>query len=247
MTIGGVIPDFNEESSVGLVVADLLALEGEDGLFLDDLVVCNNGSTDDTKHVAESAGARVVTEMERGYGAACLKGIAALRPVDVVLFIDADRSDVAAEAIDLVAAVAAGADLVIGSRVLGRAERGALTPQQRFGNWLAALLIRLLWGHRTTDLGPFRAIRREALEQIGMTDRNYGWTVEMQVKAIQAGLRVHEIPADYWKRIGVSKVSGTVRGTFGAGTKILGTIGKLWLLEKIGRGSRADNIEREER
>jgi len=236
MTVAGVIPAYNEEPSIGEVVRGFLRLPGDGGRpLLDDLVVCNNGSTDDTKQMATAAGARVVTEPERGYGAACLRAIAALGDADVVLFADADRSDVPEEAERLLEAIAGGADLVIGSRVLGRAEAGALTPQQRFGNRLAAFLIRRLWKHETTDLGPFRAIRRDALTRIGMKDRNYGWTVEMQVKTIQAGLRVVEVPADYRRRVGVSKVSGTIRGTIGAGVKILGTIGILWARERLKR------------
>ncbi len=228
--IGGVIPALNEERSVGLVVSDFLGLRGDhDSPLLDDLVVCDNASTDDTANVAESSGARVVPEPERGYGAACLAALSALEDVDVILFADADRSDQPDEAYALLDRIAGGADLVIGSRVLGHAEKGALTPPQRFGNWLAAMLIRSLWGHHTTDLGPFRAVRSEALAKIGMKDRDYGWTVEMQVRAIQCGLQVVEIPVTYRKRIGTSKISGTFKGTVLAGWKILSTIGRLRL------------------
>ncbi len=227
LRVGCVIPAFNEAPSVGLVVSDLLGLAGERGeKMIDDLVVCDNGSTDGTGDVAVRAGARVVREERRGYGSACLAGIATLDEVDVVLFADADRSDVAAEAIDLLDGIAGGADLVIGSRVLGRAEPGALTAQQRFGNRLAAFLIRLIWKENATDLGPFRAMRRDSLEIICMEDRDYGWTVEMQVKAYRHGMKVIEVPATYRKRIGKSKISGTVKGTLLAGYKILGTIAK---------------------
>ena len=199
---------------------------------IDEIVVCDNASTDRTAAMAAEAGARVVTETGRGYGSACLAGIAALSTVDIVLFADADRSDAAEEATGLVSAVADGADLAIGSRALGIAEPGALTPQQRFGNALASALIRGIWRHHTTDLGPFRAIRRDALDKLGMRDRTYGWTVEMQVKAIQVGMKVVEIPVSYRRRIGVSKISGTVKGTIGAGVKILGMIAVLWWKDK---------------
>ena len=234
--VGCVIPAFNEEASVGLVVGDLLALEGDGGApMIDDLVVCDNASSDRTGDVAAGAGARVVREKRRGYGSACIAAIAALGEVDVVLFADADRSDVAEESYLLLDALRAGADLVIGSRVLGTPEKGALTPQQRFGNDLAALLIRLIWKHRTTDLGPFRAIRRSALEAIGMKDRDFGWTVEMQVQAVRHGMTVTEVPATYRKRIGKSKISGTVTGTVLAGYKILTTIGRLALRGRVKR------------
>lgn len=209
---------------------DLLALEGDGGApLLDDLVVCDNASDDRTGEVAQGAGARVVREMRKGYGSACLKAIAALQDVDVVLFADADRSDLAREAVLLLDAIEEGADLAIGSRVLGHPEKGALTPQQRFGNDLAAFLIRLIWKHQTTDLGPFRAIRRTSLETIGMEDPDFGWTVEMQVQALRHHMTVVEVPATYRRRIGKSKISGTVRGTIMAGYKILATIGKLAL------------------
>lgn len=235
--IGCVIPAFDEEESVGLVVRDLLALEGEEGApLIDDLVVCDNASRDRTGERAAAAGARVVREERQGYGSACLAGIAALGDVDVVLFADADRSDVPGEAPSLLDAVADGADLAVGSRVLGTPEKGALTPQQRIGNDVAAFLIRLIWKHRTTDLGPFRAIRRDSLDEIDMQDRDFGWTVEMQVQALRHGMAVVEVPATYRRRIGKSKISGTVRGTVLAGWKILSTIGKLAL-----RGRKARN------
>lgn len=226
-----VIPAFNESQSVGLVVRDFLAVPGDEGPALDEVIVCDNNSTDGTADVARAAGARVVSETRQGYGSACLKAIASLSEgCEIVLFADADRSDDPAETPLLLEAITqGGADLVIGSRVLGRAERGALTPQQEFGNRLAAFLIRLFWKHETTDLGPFRAITRQALAEIGMRDPDYGWTVEMQVKAIQAGLRVVEVPATYRRRIGQSKISGTLKGTVLAGYKILGTIGVLAL------------------
>ncbi len=171
---------------------------------------------------------RLVREDRRGYGSACLAGVRALEasPPDVLVFLDADYSDHPEEMPALVAAVEAGADLVIGSRVLGRPEPGALMPQARLGNALACLLIRLLYGRRYTDLGPFRAIRWEAYRRLGMRDTGFGWTCEMQVKAVRKGLRIRELPVSYRRRVGVSKISGTVSGTIRAGLKILWTIAR---------------------
>ena len=150
-----------------------------------------------------------------------------LRDADVIVFIDGDYSDYPEDMAELVAPITSGnCDLVLGSRVLGVREAGALTPQQHFGNWLATSLIRLIWGARFTDLGPFRAISRTALDRLAMADRNYGWTVEMQVKAAEAGLRTCEVPVRYRRRIGVSKVSGTIKGSVKAGIKILSVIGR---------------------
>jgi glycosyltransferase involved in cell wall biosynthesis len=215
-----IIPALNEEQSVGSVVTGL-SNAGIDGLKV--IIVVDNGSTDGTAKMARAAGAIVVTEPERGYGAACLAGIAALPDdSDIVLFADADASDVPEDAARLVAAVARGdADMVIGSRMLGNVEPGAMTWPQRFGNWLAPALIRLIWGVRFTDLGPLRAIRRSALERLDMVDRNFGWTIEMQVRAAKLGLESTELPVRYRRRIGISKISGTISGVFGAGTKIL--------------------------
>jgi len=221
--VAAVIPALNEADSIGLVLADLPRS------VVERVVVCDNGSVDATASVARAAGALVVEEPRRGYGAACLKGLAALEsdPPDVVLFLDADRSDDAGEASALLAPILDGtADFVIGSRALGGAEPGSLTPAQRFGNRLAAALLRALYGVPATDLGPFRAIRWESLRALGMRDRDFGWTVEMQVKAARHGLRTLEVPVRYRRRAGnsPSKISGTVKGTILAGTKILGTI-----------------------
>jgi hypothetical protein len=215
-----IIPALNEEQSVGGVVAGL-SNAGIDGLKV--IIVVDNGSTDDTAKMASAAGALVVHQPERGYGAACLAGIAALPDdINIVLFADADASDVPEDAARLVDAVARGrADMVIGSRMLGNIEPGAMTWPQRFGNWLAPALIRLIWGVRFTDLGPLRAIRRSALERLDMVDRNFGWTIEMQVRAAKLGMTSIELPVSYRKRIGVSKISGTISGVIGAGTKIL--------------------------
>lgn len=225
--ITAVIPALNEERSIGLVISDLkdTARKAKLQLFI---IVCDNGSTDQTAPVARKAGALVVQEPERGYGAACLRALAHLpAETEIVLFIDADYSDFPGEFPLLVRPIAEGrADLVIGSRTtLGAVrERGALTVQQRFGNWLATLLIRLLYGVRYTDLGPFRAISAHALHSLDMRDRNFGWTVEMQIKAARLRLRSEEVPVSYRRRIGVSKISGTIRGTVMAGTIILSTI-----------------------
>ena len=199
------------------------------------MIVADNGSTDGTARAAGELGARVVSEPRRGYGYACLAGIAVL-PADaeIVVFMDGDYSDYPVELNDLVSAMSQHqAHLVIGSRVLGEHEKGSLTPQQRFGNWLATRLIRWLYGFSYTDLGPFRAIRAEALRQLRMQDPTYGWTVEMQIKALQHRMKVVEIPVRYRKRIGKSKVSGTISGSVKAGAIILWTIGKL-VLQKPG-------------
>ncbi|HET7497713.1 MAG TPA: glycosyltransferase family 2 protein [Candidatus Eisenbacteria bacterium] len=222
MIVDAVIPALDEEASIGGVLRSLPA-----GL-LRRVVVCDNGSRDHTAEEARSRGALVVREERRGYGSACLRALAALRtdPPDAVLFLDADGSDDPSEAPALIEPIASGrADLVIGSRTLGRREPGALTPQARFGNWLATGLIRLFYGARWTDLGPFRAVRWDALQRLGMRDPDFGWTVEMQVKAARAGLRGMEVPVRYRRRIGRSKISGTLSGTVRAGVKILGTIG----------------------
>lgn len=218
-----VIPALNEESSLPLVLADL-----PPGVRR--VVVADNGSRDRTAEVAREGGAEVVPAPRPGYGSACLAGLAHLRrsgPPEVVVFLDADYSDHPEELPHLVEALLRGeADLVIGSRVLGSREPGALLPQARAGNLVACLLIRFLYGHRFTDLGPFRAVRWEALEALGMSDPDFGWTAEMQVKALRRGLRVAEVPVSYRRRIGVSKITGTVSGTIRAGHKILWTVFK---------------------
>ncbi|MYH27805.1 MAG: glycosyltransferase family 2 protein [Acidobacteria bacterium] len=229
LTVAAVIPARDEAENIGEVVGGLAALRTVDGKHvLDDIVVCDNGSTDATAERARAAGARVTVERTPGYGRACLSAIAALRPVDVVLFVDGDQSCELRQALDLLRAMADGADLAIGSRVLGRMEPGALSPPQIAGNRVASLLIRLLWGHRVTDLGPFRAIRADALRRLDMRDTAYGWTVEMQIKAIQMQMRIVETPVgSRRRRFGRSKVGGTVRGVVGASIGILGMIVRL--------------------
>ncbi len=213
-----IIPAVNEETSIGSVLSDIPN-------WVDEVIVADNGSSDNTMQVAAEHGARVVEEPRPGYGSACLRGIAALNPCDVVVFLDGDYSDFPEQMDRLVDPIVANeTDMVIGSRVLGQHEPGALTPQQRFGNQLACLLLRLFWGVRYTDLGPFRAIRHSSLMTLGMCDPDFGWTVEMQIKATLQGLRAIETPTDYRKRIGTSKISGTVRGVVLAGHKILSTI-----------------------
>ena len=214
-----VIPALNEESSLPLVLAELPSD------LVTEVVVADNGSTDNTAQVARDGGARVVPEPERGYGSACLAGIAAMDRPDIVAFVDADYSDHPAELREILAPILEDrADLVIGSRMTGNREPGALLPQALFGNWLATFLIRMFWGVRFTDLGPFRAIRAESLRALEMADRDFGWTVEMQVKAAQRGLRCAEVPVSYRKRVGKSKITGTIRGTVLASHKSLSTI-----------------------
>lgn len=217
------IPALNEEQSIGRALAEVPA-----GLYSQILVI-DNGSTDRTAETARAAGASVVSEPRRGYGSACLRGIASLDPaIDVVVFMDADASDVPAEATALLKPILDGrADLVLGSRTLGKSEAGSLTPHQRFGNRLATALIRLFYHYRYTDLGPFRAIRAASLRQLNMCDRGYGWTIEMQIKAVKKGLRVAEVPVSYRRRIGTSKISGNLRASLAAGVKILWTILRL--------------------
>lgn len=193
------------------------------------VIVVNNNSSDNTAQVAAAAGAIVLHEPRQGYGYACLKGIAHAETLgaELVVFMDADFSDFPEQIVALKKPILNdGFDMVIGSRALGKQEAGAMTPQQIFGNWLATRLMRIFYGVHYTDLGPFRAIRFSALQSLKMEDKTYGWTVEMQLKAAKLGLKSCEVPVDYRQRIGVSKVSGTIKGTIMAGYKILGWIFK---------------------
>ncbi len=198
------------------------------GQLVDQIIVCDNGSTDDTAAIADACGAIVVEEPVRGYGAACLAALAAPVEKDLIVFVDADHSVVATELPSLLDPIMSGAQLVIGSRTLGRCEKGALSIPQALGNKLASALMRLLWRAKVTDLGPFRAITNDALTAMKMSDKQFGWTVEMQIRAYQLPIETVEVPVSTTKRIGKSKISGTVRGVIGAAHGILGTIFKLY-------------------
>ena len=223
--ISVIIPVFNEESSIGRVLDDLPQEK------LKEIIVVDNACTDNTVEVAQKHGARVVEETRRGYGSACLKGISELNGTDIIVFIDGDYSDYPEELEKLVEPIKTGeADFVLGSRMILPDSRAALLPQARYGNQLATYLIILFFGYRFTDLGPFRAIRYESLKQLSMVDNDFGWTVEMQIKAVKHGLRIKEIPVHYRKRIGISKITGTISGTIRAGVKIIYTIFKYLLV-----------------
>ncbi len=222
-----IIPALNEEDALGAMLREIPA-----GLF-DTIIVADNGSADRTADIARGHGAVVVNEPERGYGAACQRAIRELPPMcEAIVFMQADASEDAREANRLLAPIWEGrADLVIGSRTLGHAEPGALSPHQEFGNRVACALVRWMYGFRYTDLGPFRAIRTEALLRLGMKDRNYGWTIEMQVRALQQGLRILEVPVSYRVRTaGENKISGNWTASLRAGWKIVWTIFKLSVL-----------------
>lgn len=222
--IAVIIPAFNEEDSIGLVL-DALPQN-----LIHEVIVVDNNSTDNTARSASEKGARVVAEQRRGYGSACLKGISVLDNPDIVVFLDGDFSDYPEELVKLVAPIESGEmDFVLGSRMILPESRSALLPQSRYGNQLAVFLMRLFFRHQYTDLGPFRAIRYESLQAIAMQDTNFGWTVEMQIKAVKKGLRILEIPVKYRERVGVSKITGTFSGTIKAGTKIIYTIFKYLL------------------
>lgn len=220
-----IIPAFNEENGVGQVIREIPRE------FVNEVIVVNNNSTDNTERIAKEAGATVLREPTPGYGRACLKGIDYLKQInpkpEIVIFLDADHSDYPEEIPTLLKQIIEhDVDLVIGSRALGEKEQGSMTPQQIFGNWLATRLLDLFYGVKFTDLGPFRAIKYTTLVALDMQDKTYGWTVEMQLKAAKNGFRCVEVPVRYRRRIGFSKISGTVKGTILAGYKILATIFK---------------------
>jgi len=252
MRVGLVIPALDEEAALPLVLAEL-----PPGT-VDRVVVVDNGSRDGTARVAAEGGAQVVAEPRRGYGSACLKGLEALlegsfgergplQAEDIVVFLDADHSDYPSDLPLVIAPIREGrADLVIGSRILGGATMEALLPQAWFGNRLACSLMWLFFGAKYSDLGPFRAITVHALRHLRMADAGFGWTVEMQLKAASAKLRVEEVPVRYRKRIGESKITGTVRGTLLAGTKILGWI-LTWRVRHWSRRDRIPTYRRPER
>ncbi len=220
-----IIPAFNEENAIGKVINAI------PGNLASEVIVVNNASTDNTAIIAKSAGATVLVESQKGYGRACLKGINYLKgldkKIDIVVFIDADFSDYPEEMKLLVEPILnQNADMVIGSRALGKRAAGSMTFPQVFGNWLATRLLKVLYKVSYTDLGPFRAIKFDKLLLLNMQDKTYGWTVEMQLKAAKLGLKTWEVPVTYRKRVGISKISGTVKGTIMAGYKILWTIFK---------------------
>ncbi|OQD42532.1 UDP-glucose--dolichyl-phosphate glucosyltransferase [Croceivirga radicis] len=219
-----IIPAYNEADSIGKVIAEIPAIVAE-------IIVVNNNSTDQTVAVAKQAGATVLTETRKGYGYACLCGLnyvaSTSNTPDIIVFLDGDYSDYPEELEKIVAPILEeDMDLVIGARKKSLREPGSMTPQQVFGNALATFLMRLFFGAKFTDLGPFRAIKYEKLKELQMQDTTYGWTVEMQLKALRKKLKYKEVPVRYKQRIGVSKVSGTVKGTIFAGIKILGWIFK---------------------
>ncbi len=222
-----IIPAYNEQDSIGFVIRDIPKTVNE-------VIVVNNSSTDATAQRAAVAGATVLQENQKGYGYACLKGLAYIatlqQPTDIVVFLDGDYSDFPEELVHIIAPIIEDdIDFVLGSRVARFRESGSMTIPQVFGNWLATTLMRLLFRSRFTDLGPFRAIKYNKLLAINMVDKTYGWTVEMQLKVLKMGYRYKEVPVHYRNRIGVSKVSGTVKGAIFAGVKILTWIFKYGL------------------
>lgn len=222
--INVIIPAYNEANSIGKVIKDIPSIVSE-------IIVVNNNSTDNTVGNAEKAGATVLTENRKGYGYACLKGMDYIakksNKPDIIVFLDGDYSDYPEELTKIVAPIIQNkVDFVVGARTKKGREKGSMTPQQVFGNWLATVLMKFFFNAKFTDLGPFRAIKYKTLLNLDMQDKTYGWTVEMQLKILKKKLKYLEVPVRYKKRIGVSKVSGTVKGTIFAGVKILGWIFK---------------------
>ena len=214
-----IIPAYNEAAAISKVIGDIPN-------FVQEIIVVDNGSTDPTSEVAKRAGATVIIEPNKGYGFACLKGIEYIQnsnqKTDIIVFIDGDYSDYPQQISEIIAPILnQNIDFVLGSRKKNLSEKGAMRPQQRFGNWLATNLMRLFFDSKFTDLGPFRAIKYKVLQQLNMKDKTYGWTVEMQLKILKQNFTYMEVPVKYRNRIGVSKVSGTLKGTIFAGVKIL--------------------------
>ena len=223
-TIKVIIPAYNEEKAIANVIKDIPS-------YVDEIIVISNNSTDNTIAIAQKAGATVLSENKKGYGHACLKGLDYIAKLpnkpDIIVFLDGDYSDYPEELTQIVAPIITdGIDLVIGARAAHLRAKNSMTPQQVFGNWLATFLMKLFFGATFTDLGPFRAIKYDKLVALNMEDKTYGWTVEMQLKALKQKYSYVEIPVRYKNRIGVSKISGTVKGTFMAGIKIIGWIFK---------------------
>jgi len=219
-----IIPAYNEQDSIGSVVKDIPKI-------VDEIIVISNNSTDNTEINAKNAGATVLSETRKGYGYACLKGMDYIAKLeikpDIIVFLDGDYSDYPEQLTEIVSPIInQNKDFVVGARVKELRENGAMTPQQVFGNWLATFLMKLFFGAKFSDLGPFRAIKYDKLLALNMEDKTYGWTVEMQLKVLKQKMTYKEIPVKYRNRIGVSKVSGTVKGTIFAGVKILGWIFK---------------------
>ncbi len=223
MNVSVIIPVLNEEDAISSVINDIPKT------LIQEIIVVDNGCTDRTVQIAREYGARIVSEPRRGYGSACLAGIAAVQSPDVIVFLDGDYSDDPTEMHALVQPIRDGqAEFVIGTR--RPIEKGALLPQARFGNKLATNLMRIFFGAKYTDLGPFRAIRYDKLKALNMQDKNFGWTIEMQLKAVKMGMKVCEVPVSYRKRIGTSKISGTFVGSIRAGTKILTSLFRYGIL-----------------
>ena len=219
--ISVIIPALNEETSISHVINDLPKT------IVDEIIVVDNGSTDNTASASAKEGATVVREEIKGYGAACQRGISCANAPDIIVILDADYSDYPDRInILLDPILEQGFDMVLGSRTLGNAEKGALTLPQIFGNRLATFLIALVTGFKYTDMGPFRAIKTQKLKELQMIDKNYGWNVEMQIKAVKKGFKIKEVPVDYRNRMGTSKISGTISGVINAGTKIIYSVFK---------------------
>ncbi|MEM8501197.1 MAG: glycosyltransferase family 2 protein [Pseudomonadota bacterium] len=234
--VSTIVPARNEGLNIECVVRGLRRLRNETGdSLIDEIIVCDNGSTDDTAAIANRCGAKVIYQRKPGYGAACLSAVSAASVCDIYLFVDGDDSIDYDDVFNLLAPFNNGADLVIGTRKPHLREQGAMSIPQLFGNAIAVRMIKLLWNEDVTDLGPFRAIRAPAYHRLSMQDHAFGWTVEMQVKAIQLGLTVNEVAVSCKRRRGVSKIGGSITGVLGAARGILGTIFALWLHEKFAR------------